>query len=734
MSWKTIVTVVVILVVLSLGGIFYYAYHKINGEELRGFMISSLERAFPYANVNVGEVGIQFGKSLNLTVQGFSLDLAGKKTNFSKELFKIEKVGINIPLWVLLGFEQNIIINMEGAWINFVQSGKSSNWLEAYKKRSENRTESEPTNSTAMAPAFLTNGKINLKLTDTRLNYRFDKKQEGEILIKYFRVNNLGVKGNAAYELKSDISLKFSKQNIDTELSLIGQFSPKEFLEQGTLRSTSILTVNKMYFTNQGVSVPGFKTDIKFDLSNIGDVTVKLATVLNEKNHIYALVKTRNKELSIENIDVALYLDELLDILKIDIPSLKTGEGKIEIKGSFLLGAQFQPNVVFSIGPQIKYSYNDILFSGDLKGKYQDKNLVMGITAKGLNGSLYGDLSIDIDIGKEPLVLSQLPPFKFSIMANDLVLPTDMVQNTFYASSQEKNVMEEKKILLLPRGTMIFNFKNISLGGEPVSLAGTMLVSNRKLESNNIKITTSEGEGSISFESLLYREGSKNKFSVNSNNLDLKNFNVLLPKKIGTWEGVSSGKIEGELDDLNGNLSYNTHLDFKIKKGRWHGVDITRYFQEIFNDLSNIPALRHRLQGKKIRFSNSFQEFFLKGVLSNVRWDLERYYLIEKELSFKGRKSTIYLPPTNKKSVLMIDVDLKSLRSAISKNFRRKNLPLRLIGTGFTLKPDISFTSNKLVKNHVEKRTEKLIQGLKGKILKKSPEKEKIKDLLKGVL
>ena len=386
MKWKTIIISAFALMVLLVGCVFYYASHRINGEELRKFMISSLEDVFPYARVDMGEVDLKFGSSLNLVAHGLSLTLVEEKPAYPSELFKIERVGIEIPLGVLLGLEQSITVNLDGALVNFLRSGGKNNWQKAYQGGAKGSPPSGPAGKTAMAPAFLTNGKINIKFTDTRLNYNLDEKQKGEVLINYFRVNNLGIESNAAYELKSDLFLKFSRQAVDMELSLIGQFSPSEFIRQGVLKTTAILTVGKMYFTGQDVSVPGFKTDIKLELSNAGEVTAKLATTLNDKNYINALLKTRDKKLLVEDIDLVFYLDELLDILKVDMTALNVGDGRIEMKGDFSLGSQLRPNVVFSVGPKIGYNYNNKLFSGELKGKYQDKSLVMGITSKGLGG------------------------------------------------------------------------------------------------------------------------------------------------------------------------------------------------------------------------------------------------------------------------------------------------------------------------------------------------------------
>ena len=735
MKLKSIVFLGVVLTALFLGGIFYYASEKLNGEELRKFIEASLERTFPYANVNVGEVRLKFGSSLNLEVQGLSLELPEKKATIRDELFKIKRVGIEIPLWILLGFEQNITVNLDKAIINFIQSKGKSNWIIASQGNSKSRIKPKASTKIAMAPALLTKGKVNLKFTDTLLNYNLDKEQKGEVLIKYFRVNNLGIKSNAAYELKSDISLKFSQQAMDMELSLIGQFSLGEIIQQGVLKTTSILTVNKMYFPAQNISIPNFKTNIKLKLSNTGDVTAKLATAFSEKNYINALVKTRNRELSLEDIDLVFYLDELLDILKVDMPSLRVGDGRIELKGDFFWGSQLQPNIVFFIGPQVKYAYNDMLFSSELKGKYQKNSLIMGIASKGLDGSLYGDFSLDVDIGKQPIVLSQLSPFKFSIMANDLVIPAKVLRNALYASSNKKISKEDKKeknFFLLPRGIIDFNFKNISLGGNPLSLAGAVAIANRKLESEGVKIATSEGGGVASFKSHLYREGIKNQFSAELANVNVKDIGGVLPEWMGALEGIASGSVKGAFENLNEKTSYGANLHFSIQNGHWHGIDLTQRTQSIVTELLKVPSLRNLLKRKKIKISNKFQKASLKGVFAQDKWSFDNYSFINRELMLTKGRGKNYLSPVKKKSVLSMDVDLKLLRSVISKNFARSSLPLRMIGLGFMLKPDISFTSKKLAKSHVKKRSKKLIENLKNKVLE-DPNK-KIKGLLKGIL
>ena len=718
MKLKGIFISVFVFILLFLGSLFYYAYQKVNGEELRKFMISSLEEAFPHAKVNVGEVKLKFRSSLNLSVEGLSLTLDGTGNSQSK-LFDIQEMGVEIPLLSVLGFEQNITINLGSSYINFAQSKGVSNWSEAVQQ-----TQESAPSRTAMAPTFLANGKFNLKFTDTHLSYDLENIQKGEVLVEYFRVNNLGMNSDAAYELKSDISLKFSKQIVNMGLSLIGEFSPSEFIRQGILKTTSILTIHKMYFPLQDISVPGFKTDIKFDLSNTGDITAKLATVLNNKNRFSALLKTRDEEFSVEDIDLVVYLDELLNVLKMDIPSLRVGDGRIELKGDILLGERFRPNITFLLGPQVKYSYNNELFSGEVKGKYQGRSLVLGVSAKGLKGSLYGDFFIDIDVGRQPMVLSRLEPFKLLVMANDLVLPVDFIQNMLYADAEPEK--SEKKMFLLPKGTVDFNLKNISLGGNPLSLTGGITIDSRDLASKDIKVLTSGGGGEVFFQGRLYSEGVKSQFSVVFNDLDLKDVSVFYPKEMGVLEGISSGNVEGTLGSLENKVNYRANLQLKIQNGHWHGMDLERYTQKIVDRLLLVPLLKSEIVGKDLKISNKFQEVSLKGLFTHEQWNLEDYSYRDSGLSFKGSRGRIHLNSVKKKSILPMKVDWKVLQGAMLKNFARGDIPLRLSGLGLELKPDIPYTARKLAKSHVRRRTKKIIR----KTIKGNKIQGIIKDLL----
>ena len=389
----------------------------------------------------------------------------------------------------------------------------------------------------------------------------------------------------------------------------------------------------------------------------------------------------------------------------------------------------------FSIGPQVKYNYNKILFAVDLKGKYQGQTLVAGMTAKGLNGSFYGDFAIDVDVGKQPIVLAQLPPFKLSLVANDLIIPHEPIQKTLYVEKENVPPASKRKIFLLPRGIIDFNFKNIVLGGEPLSLEGGIAIANRVIKSKSkIRLTTSNGQGSAVFENKFYREGSSGSFTFDLSNVNLKDVGILFPAQTGSLEGLSFGNIEGEFGNLNNKFTYNVDVDFKVKKGRWQRLDLSQHAENVIIELSKIPYLKNNLRDKKLKVSNNFQNFSLKGVFANDRWRLTKYSYISKNLKILRGKGQIYPGLGKKRSFLMMDVDWDQLRPAMLKNFSLQNLPLRLSGVGLTLKPDIPFIAKKLARSHVKKRSKKIIKNLKDEVLKNPFKDKKMKDALKGIL
>ena len=82
---------------------------------------------------------------------------------------------------------------------------------------------------------------------------------------------------------------------------------------------------------------------------------------------------------------------------------------------------------------------------------------------------------------------------------------------------EPKQKKRKKRFFYCPGVLSILILKIYLSGGSPSLMVGAVRVANREMESPEIKITTSDGGGTIFFKSRLYREGIKSQFGVGLN-------------------------------------------------------------------------------------------------------------------------------------------------------------------------------------------------------------------------
>ena len=614
MKLRYIVISIVALIFLAIGGLFYYATQKINEKELKQLTVAFLEEEFPHADVTVGSVSLGFGSSLTLTVKEIGLRLSSSQKNWNKSpLFKVRDAKVKIPLWALLKDNQSIQIGFEKPEIHYVEVGNQNNWQIAMGAKSEVQTPSGRSGSGYVIPAFLVNSKINLKLSNTQLVYRLKDSGEGKVIVKNFKINNIGRSGNAAYEVNSDISLGFNNNSIEIGLILIGQFKTADLLDKGIFSITSVLTINKINIPSAGIRVPRFKTDIKLTFVPNGEVNADIIATLNEQSRMRTLLKITKGRLKLDEIDLSLALKDIFSIFDVKISHLNVGSGKFFLVGNLAVhpNGGLTPWITFKLSPDIQYVYEGITFKGGFKGSYKKKALVLNTVIKALGGRIYSDLTAEVNLDKPSIVISNLPPFKLSLSANDLVLSKENLRRFLYKTNHQKSNKDsprEKDIKktrmpmpLLPRGKVDVRLKNILIAKEPFSLETRLELKNQEIVAKPIYFKFSEGRGDGFSQSRFYKEGSKNSFSLNLKDIKLSGFNAFLPESIEKINGVSSGKIQGHFNSLN-KQTYNIDLDLKVTKGELLGVNLKEYVQKIVDALGKIPGL-----GKKSKVNRSRQ-------------------------------------------------------------------------------------------------------------------------------
>ena len=92
-------------------GTFYYVSTKLSSEDVRLFLVSSIQKAMPGTQVSIEQIDYNWGPSVTFEVQG--LDVKLKKDRPGSELFFVRRAFIRIPVWAILfkGDEINIIVS-----------------------------------------------------------------------------------------------------------------------------------------------------------------------------------------------------------------------------------------------------------------------------------------------------------------------------------------------------------------------------------------------------------------------------------------------------------------------------------------------------------------------------------------------------------------------------------------------------------------------------------------------
>ena len=138
-------------------GVYYYVSYKINGEELKNLAVMALQKSFPRAKVEVGEIDLEMGGSINLSVKGVSLQLPGAMIGKGKkavDIFKVEDVDIQIPVFTVLFNRGTIRVNLDKSELHYQEFAHKNNWRLATGDKKKEKSEAKGKGGYSL-PAFL---------------------------------------------------------------------------------------------------------------------------------------------------------------------------------------------------------------------------------------------------------------------------------------------------------------------------------------------------------------------------------------------------------------------------------------------------------------------------------------------------------------------------------------------------------------------------------------------------
>ncbi len=209
-TFKSLIVLWIVLLAL-IGGLIFSASNKLEPEALISLLTEEVQKNYPGAKLNVGNVDYRISVDLNLQLKDVVL------TRSNKVLGSIGEVEFKIPWWILLFNRGNAQINLDRLEI-FVDNDEPDSIKPVIaKEKKDGRIHLN-------LPNYLSDAKYtirakNISLRNTRSSRRY-------ITISKFLVREFQYKKNSAFELNIPIEINHKDQKYVSDLWLFGDVTP----------------------------------------------------------------------------------------------------------------------------------------------------------------------------------------------------------------------------------------------------------------------------------------------------------------------------------------------------------------------------------------------------------------------------------------------------------------------------------------------------------------------------
>ncbi|WP_127715105.1 hypothetical protein [Halobacteriovorax sp. HLS] len=759
-SNKTKIIFIVLFSVITIifGGVYFYAKSQVSPEKVHRHTLNLLNKTFPRAKVNLGKAELTFGLSIKVNFETLQIEDAGQ------ELVSLKNLDLVIPLLSILTGGGDLKINLKSPSLNYRESKKSNNWSDALLKETSTKREKKSVKKngesqknealsaqkTLALPAFLLNSTLSLDIRDIKVNYLLKDKSSGNIKVEKVILKKIGLRNSSGYEIQSLIEYTMkNNEKLKLDALLIGQFDFSHFLKSGTLETVSELNLKNISIPGIKGTIPEIKTHIATNIGKLGKISIDWKSSFLQSNHIALKAELDSGRVELSSISSKLALKDLFSIFALKVDGLTVGNGQVELSGKINISKKghINPKLDFSIGPNLKFVKKNFsaetAFSGSLRGN-EFKSMA---EFKLLDGVVTLQNTAKLDLNNPP-TMNSLPKVITLLSVNNLTIKEGLIQDLLYSvdttstSSQEftsngadKEVSKDQEqsvsaVPIIPPGEVTVKLNNIKIDSKNFNLNSKLYLSKNKIALDKSLFSFSKGKGEVSA-TIDFNKASAPKGIFN---FDLKNFDLIalkpfLPKDIlKALSGEFTGKTSGSFSIKPGAVEYDVLAKLNATNGEVQGVNISEYLTPI---VLKVPKVGPKYADKIKNIDGKFQLLNVDGRFRQNNYELKNFKFIgiSKKIELSG-SGNVSPSPKRASQILMNYTDpTGKISSELKKEIGIDYLPLRLAGTGFSLKPDINYTLNKISKTAIKTQGKKEID----KFLQKDSTKKKINKLFKGL-
>lgn len=753
-----IIGIVITLVIVLFGGIFYYASTKLQPEEIKRMAIEQTQKVFPKAEVTLQSVDIGWGLNFKINLQKFSLKTS--RDNAVVDMMAVDELVVKVPIWAILTGSGVIEIKMDAPLLNYHEFAEGNNWTYAMgdkKSEEEKKKEDEQKgkDGSGTALGIFGKSKVNVKLSDVAVKYSLRDNSKGDIKVSRFLINGLNFESSTAFELASNAKFIMKDQStVSFDTIVIGEFNIADLMKNGSASSTVIIKVNNISKTGLEWKFPEITTNIDLLLKKDGELSGKLTTSFESQNKISANFKMA-KSVEITGINADIILKDVSAIMGLE-KTIDMSKAKLKAAGDLIYSEdkKINANLTFSIAPGIVYSKEGVTASTTVNGEFKGKDLSVKVKTEAMNGQVNTSIAGQIDPG-EKFDLSKLKPFDIRILASGMKIPEKFIRAKLWekkpedvqAAEEKKKAEAEKNAkanvaaappVALPPSNILVDWNNISIGGEDFSGRGKIVTSSNAIAIDNMAFKFSKGTGKLSQTMTLNKLTNDSKFNFEVSSLNLNSFKAFLPPFIENFSGTFTGKVNGTASMFKTNRPpvFDVNVIADAKNGEIKKLNISDYINPL---LANIPMVKDKVKDKQIKIDGNFETLTMKGQFTSAQYTISSFDFIgiNKKVQISG-SGEIYPQGGSKQSTMEVNFvdNTGKISEVLQANVGTKILPVRVSGPGFDMKPDYGYTVSKLAKGAIKTRGQEEVRKVIDKNIDKivpPAAKEKVKGILDGL-
>ena len=740
-----------LVLILAIGGLFFYASSKLQPEEIKKIALEQTQRVFPKALVQIEKVEIGWGLNFKINLEKFSID--AQKDNQKIEMMSVDHLVVKVPVWAVLTGSGLIEIKLDAPHMNYQEFPEGNNWTYAMgDKKSDSSPKAEDSSKESKSVSslgFFGKSKIDIKLSDISVKYGLKDNSKGEIKVSRFVVKGLNFESSTAFEIASNAKFVMKDNSVVSfDTIAIGELNIADLVKNGSVSSVVIIKMNNMSKTGLDWKFPEVTTKVDFVLKKEGVLTGNVLTSFESQNKISAKLEL-GKKVEISDINIEIILKDVAAIMGIE-KMMDFSKAKLTAKGGLVYGEDKKINAQmnFAITPGMIYSKDGLSASTTISGEFKGKEINVKTKTETMDGVVNSAVIGSYD-PNEKFDMMKLKPFDIKITASGMKLPEKFIRAKMWDKKKEeapiantaKNDVssgQNNAPMALPPSNIVLDWSNINIGGEDFSGRGRIVTSAKSMAVDNLTFKFSKGSGKLTQTMTLNPTSSESKFNFEITNLNLSSFKAFLPPFVENFSGIFTGKVNGSA------IIYKTEkmpiFDVTVvadaSKGEIKKLNLSDYINPM---LANIPVVKDQVKDKQVKLDGNFETLSLKGHFTNNLYILTSFDFVglDKKVQVTGSGEIYPLAGAKQSSVDVNVIDnTGKISDVLLKNTGSKILPMRVAGPGFEMKPDYNYTITKLAKGTIKtKGEEKIKEVVQKNIDKIVPEaaKEKVKGILNGL-